>query len=277
MEETLFKKLFDYIIVTLILISISGNNYAQGIKDSGINLGVKFGGSKLLGEFPRGTSGVINEFDNKFGIASGFEISKYVSPRWEIGGDLSYSQLKGNTSNPEFTAQGKHPLVPMELNAPVEYKNNLLGFNFLFRYFFKPAGSKSAFIPFVSGGLGYLKYYSTFKYTNAPDDELLFGKGKNGYAVLSTPVFILGTGFKTSFSSKLYLHTSIDFKMVDYDFLDVMHNYNNDGTRIKIIGLYSEFKIGIFYNISKSSGRKNKQSKNTYSKSTITSYLPFSN
>lgn len=270
------KNLLDYIVVTVIVVFISGISYAQEIKSSGINLGVKVGTSKLLGEKPKGSAGFINEFDNQFGLAGGFEISKYISSRWEIAGDISYSVLKGNTNSPEFSAEGIHPLVPKDLTDPVEYQNKLMGYNFLFRYFFKPAGSESAFIPFISGGIGYLKYYSKFKYIDALDDDLIFGKGKdNGYATLSTPVFIAGSGFKSSFSSRFYFVTSIDFKIVSYDFLDVMHNYNNDGTKLKVTGLYTEIKIALFYNIGKSGSSKTNQSRRSDS-SNITSYLPFS-
>ena len=270
------KKLLDYIVVTVIIVFISGINYAQEFKSSGINLGIKVGTSKLLGEKPKGSDGFINEFDNKFGLASGLEISKYISSRWEIAGDISYSVLKGNTFSPEFSAEGIHPLIPKDLTDPVEYENKLLGYNLLFRYFFKPAGSESAFIPFISGGIGYLKYYSKFKYIDAPKDDLIFGKGKdNGYATLSTPVFIVGPGFKTSFSSRFYLITSIDLKIVNYDFLDVMHNYNNDGSKLKVTGLYSEIKIALFYTIGNSGRSKIKQKRKNDS-SNITSYLPFS-
>ena len=46
--------------------------------------------------------------------------------------------------------------------------------------------------------------------------------------------------------------TSVDFNVVKYDFLDVVHNYDDNGNRMNITGLYSEVKIGIFYNSSKS-------------------------
>lgn len=265
--------LLDYVVVTVILVFISGITPAQEIKSSGINLGIKVGTSKLLGEISKGNTGFITEFENQFGVASGFEISKYISSRWEIGGDLSYTVLKGYTNSPEFSAEGLHPLVPKGLTDPVEYQNNLLGFNFIFRYFFKPADSESAFIPFISGGVGYLKYFSKFKYIDAPDDDLLFGKGEeNGYATLSTPVFIVSPGFKTKISSKFYLLTSVDFKLVNYDFLDVMHNYNTDGSKLKITGLYTEIKIGIFYNLGKSEKSRNSSNGG----SNITGYLPFS-
>lgn len=273
----MLKKLLDYIIVTLTLICISGTTPAQEIEIRGINLGAKVGGSKLLGEFSKGSSGMISEFDNKFGIATGFEISKFISTRWEISGEVSYSVLKGDSNSPQFTAEGKHPVIPENLEDPVEYQNNLLGYNILFRYYFKPANIESAFIPFIGAGVGYIKYNSVFKYKDAPENETIFTKGKDSWT-LSTPGFYLGTGFKSHLSPKLYLLTSLDFKFVSYDFLDVMHNYNADGTRQKITGLYTEIKVGIFFNITASGNSRNNKnkSKNNQNRGYGTSYLPFS-
>jgi hypothetical protein len=264
-----------HIILTLSLILIFNVVYAQNFSNSGINFGAKIGVSKLLGEIPYGFSEIINEFDNKVGFASAFEISKYLSPHWEIGTEIGYSVLNGNTFSPDFSAEGLQAGIPAEIADPVEYKNKLFGQNFFFRYFFKPAFSESAFVPFIHAGGGYLNYNSIFKYIDASKDDLLFGKGSEGYTKLSTPVFLLGTGFKTPLSSHLYLLTSIDFNMVNYDFLDVMHNYSNDGNRLELIGLYTEFKIGIFYNINKSDGNKNKENRNKNRGSSSAGYLPF--
>jgi hypothetical protein len=267
--------LIKYTLLTLSFSFIFIINNAQEFSTSGINLGLKIGGSRLLGEFPKGFSGVINEFDNKNGFASAFEISKYIAPKWEIGADVSFSVLNGNSYTPEFSAEGIQPGIPKEINDPVEYKNKLLGFNFFFRYFFKTAGAVSIFNPFIRAGGGYLNYYSIFKYIDAAEDDLIFGKGTEGFTQLSTPVFFAGAGFKTYFSSNFYLVTSIDFNMVKYDFLDVMHNYSNEGNRIDITGLYTEFKVGFFYNIASSGGNKNKNGNNKKGGSSNGSHLPF--
>jgi hypothetical protein len=239
-------------------------------------MGIKIGGSKLLAEIPNGFSQFINEFDNKTGFTSAFEISIFITPRWEIGTEIGYSTLNGNTLNPEFSAEGIQAGIPSEISEPVEYINKLFGQNFFFRYYFKPAGAESAFIPFIRAGGGYINYNSKFKYIDASDNDLLFGKGAEGYTKLSTPILFLGTGFKTSLTSKFYLVTSVDFNMVDYDFLDVMHNYNLAKNRMELIGLYTEFKIGIFYNFSKSGGESNKKGGNKSGGTSETEHLPFS-
>ena len=271
----MLKKLLDYTLVILALISISGTTHAQETDIRGINLGVKVGGSKLLGESPKGSAGFINEFDNKFGFATGFEISKYLSPRWEIAGEFSYSNLRGDTDSPNLSAEGKHPVVPENLEDPVEYNNKLAGYNILFRYYFKPVNSESAFIPFIGFGGGYIKYNSVFKYKDAPDDEVIFSKGKDSWT-LSTPGFYVGTGFNSNLTSNLYLKTSVDFKFVNYGFLDVVHNFDEDGNKQEVLGLFTELKLALFFSIKGSGKKRNKSSTRGLGNSFGTSYLPFS-
>ena len=275
-SKLLKQSLIKYFLLVFVFIfNINGNGlFAQSL----VNFGVKLGGSKLLGEIPKGEAGIINEFDNKIGFVYSFEISKYISSRWEIGFDLSNTNLSGSTDNPEFSAEGLQAGIPDEINDPVEYQNKLACLNIYFRYYFKPNSSEGIFIPFVKAGGGYLNYTSKFKYIDAPDNDLLFGKGKEGYTDLSTPMFNVGTGFKSSINTNFYVVTSFDFNFVNYDFLDVVHNYGEDGNRQQIIGLYTEFKIGIYYTINgsgrkKEKGNKSKSKKGGASKS---SHLPFS-
>ncbi len=266
------KKLSNpYIITLLILFSYSICN-AQNFSESGLNFGAEIGFSRLLGEIPGDFSGLINEFDNKTGFSGAFEISKYLSSRWEAGGNLELSNLNGNTYNPAFSAEGIQPSIPAEIIDPVEYKNKLWGFNLFFRYFFKPVDSGSKVIPFIKAGGGFIKYYSKFKYIDASENDLIFGKGTEGYTKLSTPQFFFGTGFKTPLNQQLSIITSIDFNFVNYDFLDVMHNYKPDGSRQEVIGLYTAFRIGVFYNAFK---MNNNQSTKRTGSSSNESSLPF--
>jgi hypothetical protein len=266
----LIKKYLTYFGVIATMVFIFSKGYTQKTLESNFNVGVKIGGSKLMGEIPYDFSKVIKEFDNKIGFNTALEISKYIYPQWEIGVEIGYSTLSGNTSNPELTAEDIQFGIP-ELTEPVKYISKLFGLNLLFRYFFKPVSSASAFNPFMRAGGGLLNYNSEFNYIDANNNELLFGKGTEGYTKLSTPVFFIGTGFKTSLTSQFYMMTSIDFNMVNYDFLDVIHNYDINGNRIEIMGLYSEFKIGIYYNFGKSGFSKNKQGD-----SSEDNHLPFS-
>lgn len=270
------QSLLKYIFLILSLISTNivfkGQIYAQSI----INTGIKIGGSKLLGETPSDFSKIINEFDNKSGFTTALEISKYISQKLEIGVEIGYSNLKGSSLNSEFSAEGVQAGIPAVITEPTEYNNKLLGQCIFFRYFFKPTNTKSVFIPFIRTGVGFLYYFSQFKYIDSPANDLLFGKGTDGYTKLSTPLFNVGTGFKTYISPDLYLVSSIDFNTVNYDFLDVVHNYNSANQRIEIIGLFAEFKVGIFYTFNKSDNKKNNQKgKKKNSNSGSNDYLPF--
>jgi hypothetical protein len=272
----LYQTLSKYIVSIFILFGISTGLFAQSL----INAGVKLGGAKLLGEIPNGNTSIVNEFNNKTGFALAFEISKYISPKWEIGVDFVNSNLKGSTNYPDFSAEGLQAGIPAEIVDPVEYDNKLVGQNIYFRYFFKPISTESYFIPFLKAGGGYLNYTSKFKYIDAPDDDLLFGKGKEGYTDLSTPLFIFGAGVKSAISPNFYILTSVDLNMVSYDFLDVVHNYGDDNIRQQITGVYTEFKIGIFYSIKNPNAKEKKdkknESKNKKGGASKSSYLPFS-
>jgi len=66
--------------------------------------------------------------------------------------------------------------------------------------------------------------------------------------------------------------------LVNYDFLDVVHNYSNEGNRLELLGLYTEFKIGFFYSINKPGTNNNSQNnKKKKGKSTSNNHLPFAN
>ena len=230
----------------------------------------------ILGEIPYDFTQIIHEFENKTGFSSSFEISKYISSHWEIGAGIGYSSLNGSTNSPELSAKGFQFEMTEDMNDPVEYINELFTRDFFFRYFFKQTNAEKAYIPFIRYGGGLISYFSKFKYVDAPDIELIFGKGKEGYTKLTTPVFFMGTGFKLSFSSQFYMITSIDLNWVNYDFLDVAHNFDFIGSRLDLAGLYAEFKAGIFYTTGISGGKSTVKDKKKNLGSSGSSYLPFS-
>lgn len=272
MSRSFLKNIIFAVSLIFVFNAFSRPIFAQSV----VNFGVKVGGSKLLGEIPPDFSEIINEFDNKTGFATAVEISKYLTSKWEFGVEIGYSNLNGSTLTSEFSAEGLQEGIPSEISEPTEYKNKLFGQNAFLRYYFKSSSSKSFFIPFVRTGVGYLNYNSQFKYIDSSDDDLLFGKGTEGYTKLSTPLFIVGSGFKSNISPEIYLVSSVDFNFVNYDFLDVVHNYNNDKQRMKPFGMYAEFKIGIFYSISKSGNiENNKKGKNKNGKPGSNDHLPF--
>ena len=98
--------------------------------------------------------------------------------------------------------------------------------------------------------------------------EVIFGKGNEQNPLeLTTGNFTLGTGLKISVAEKLCILTSVNFNIADYDLLDVVHNYNEQGERLKILGIYPDFKIGLFYSITSykaGEGRKKRYSIRPY-------------
>jgi len=251
---------------------------AQDGFESGINAGIQLGGSKLLGEM-NGSSGMIQEFNNQFGFSGAIEISKYLTPHFELGLGAGSSNLSGKLNNPsDLTAQGLHTAFIPEVYDPIEYTNKLTKLSLAGKYYLKSVANESLFNPFLKAGVGYLTYNSELK--NMESGEIFFGKGDENSANLSTGVAIAGVGFKTTLSPHLSLVASADFNFVNYDMLDVVHNYDSDENRIEVKGIFSELKIGIIYTTkavtggNKSSGKKGKSSRKR-SKHSSDPHLPF--
>ena len=249
------------------------NSDAQEFFSNGLNFGVKGGVSTLIAEVPTDFTHKINEFDNKFGFSIDAELSKYLSNHWEVAIEFNYSVLNGESQNPSFSAEGHHPVFIEPITEPVEYNNIITGQSISFRFYLISLGNNTAKVnmyPFISAGIGYLNYKSKFQYIDPDDGGIIFGKGIDGQPSLATVAYKLGGGIKTSLSSKFYMVSSISFNLVPYDFLDVVHNYDNGGNRLDLIGMYAEFKIGIFYSLTpfKPGEGRNKKSPNQ-------DYLPF--
>lgn len=274
MLKSLNRTLEIYLIATLILISPLFVN-AQKYSPRGINIGLQGGISKTLTEVPNGFKETISEFNNKPGFTYSLEFSRYFSSRFEIAAAYSNIVLKGVAYNPDFSAEGIQHGLPDDIIDPVEYKSKMYGGSLYFRYYFLPQAKESGFNPYLKAGTGLFYYISKLKYIDAAEDDVLFGKGIPGQTNLVTPSFFLGTGFKTNLSPDFYMLSSIDINMVNYDFLDVVHNYNPGGGRMEVIGLYTEIKVGIFYNLHKGKKQGKGKSASKPRKSTKPPYLPF--
>jgi len=270
----LLKTISKYLIIFIIFANTVVNSNAQETIFGGINIGVKAGGSLLITEFSTDLSQSINEFDNKSGLSVAVELSKYLSDHWEIALEINQVVLNGENYSPSFSADGYHAVFMNPLTGPVEYNNTLLGQKIVFGYFIKSLCKHEGSFninPFIRAGVGLQTYKSKFKYIDAADDIIIFGKGENNnYTDLSTAVYTFGTGFKTNLSPKFYLITSFTLNLVSYDFLDVVHNYDNTGNRLNLSGVYTDINVGIFYTIT-----NYKPGKGRNKKSSIREYLPF--
>ncbi len=272
-NKNLYRPFNTYLALVALILLLSLNGSAQNTFLSGWNIGAKFGTSRMIGEFPNDFSEAINEFDYKMGFAVDAELSKTISNHFEIGFEINRSTLSGETQDPSFSAQGNHSAFMEPLTDPVEFENKLSGQKFFFRYYFKNLDETEGFkfSPFIRAGLGFLHYNSKVKYIDAPDNDLIFGKGNSNYNnELSTAVYVIGTGFRTEINDRFYLMAAADLNFVNYDFIDVVHNYNDNGDRLELLGMYTDLKIGIFYIIS-----NNKPGKGRSKKSAIQQYLPF--
>ncbi|WP_297087905.1 hypothetical protein [uncultured Draconibacterium sp.] len=220
--------------------------------NAGLILGASAGMAKVSTELTPGFKTVPNEFNHKFAPAVSLELSKLLGNHFEIGTDVNLTLLKGDTDNPQFSAEGIHGAMKDPIAEPVEYNNQLFGQQLFVSYYFRTFEAYSPgyrLEPFVRTGIGYQAYTAGFKYIDAPDDELIFGKNKGNYKKyeLFEAVYFVALGVKTKFSNHFFMNTTVSFNYSNYDFLDVVHNYNSDGSFADLRGLYTAFKIGFFY------------------------------
>lgn len=249
---------------------------------SGLIVGVNIGSSKVITEmYPDFTT--VNEFNHLPGLIVEPELNKLFGKHFEIGTSFAYSNLKGETDNPQFSAEGHHPAMidpndPTNMNTitePVRYNTRLMGEKFYFGYYFRSFEKiNKSFMPepFLRVGGGYFYYWSDFAYQD-PALGTIFGKGVEDYTDLTTGVIFTTAGLKMYITPVLFMNVSATFNYVRYDFLDAVHNYNNEGYRDRtnpdVRGIYSDFKIGFFYQIR---GKKARQGiPDKYS----VDYLPF--
>jgi hypothetical protein len=239
---------FKIIFCVVGFILLVPDTYAQGFVFDEFNIGVKAGSSKLNMETPKDFSESIREFENSAGLAIDLEFSRPVSRHWELGTELSRSVLKGKNLNPDFSAQGYHQAFLDPVKDPVEYNNRLLGFDVFIRWYLMEQDNDLNVNAFLGMGVGFIDYKSVFKYIDAAEDNIIFGKNTNSYyRRMSNMIYSPGAGVKFELSPKLYLVTTYNVKFVFYDFLDVVHNYDETGNRQDLLGVWSELKIGIFY------------------------------
>jgi hypothetical protein len=265
------------LIISTILIFFNFLVHAQKISESGFNLGLKLGVASMLGEIPNGSFAIVKEFDHQPGFDAAIEISKDITPRIQTGIEAGVTILNGNTNSPEFSAEGiNNPgLISIgEIDAPVKYQNVLSNIVIVGRYYVRNIKTESAFNPFLSVGGGLLNYNSLLQFVES--GETIVGKGQGNNNRLSTAVFRIGAGFKTTLSNKMYLITASDFNFVGYDFLDVVHNYDSLGERQKMRGLYVGVKAGLFFNFGNSGKSQGKTSSGKKSgNSGGSEHLPF--
>ncbi len=263
-----------YLIATSFLLLFSVLALAQQHPNSGLIIGANLGLSKVNTELTPGFKTIPNEFTHKMAPAFSIELSKLIGDHLEIGTDVHLTFLKGDTDDPQFSAEGIHPEMRDPITEPVEYRNQLFGQKFFLGFYFRRFeyfNHAWRLEPFLRVGGGYNTYTSKFRYIDAPDDELIFGKnaGRFNYWNLLTGVYFASAGIRTYKTRHLIINTTFTINYSNYDFLDVVHNYNDDvgsseytrRTDYDIRGIYTELKIGIFYHSNELGKHKSRKGK----------------
>ncbi|SHJ88599.1 hypothetical protein SAMN05444280_13728 [Tangfeifania diversioriginum] len=237
---------------------------------SDLQVTVKSGPSQLITELS--SEGPTSEFNNQAGLSYGIEISKQLSRNWESGVEFGSTILRGKTDSPDFSAFGNHSSFTPPFSDPVFYRNRLLSSRAFVQFNGFWGQRDFLLLPFVRAGVGLLQYKSELRYNDGREDNFIFGKRVEDYkdAVMSTAVYNVSPGLRLSLTAKVKLMAAINLNLVNYDFLDVVHNYNKAGERVDAVGLYTDFWIGISV-LFNNTGRYNA---NSISKKQIQS-LPF--
>lgn len=241
-------------IIVLGILFLGQAAWAQN-PSSGINFGIKAGVSKMNTEITSDFSQHLTEFDHKPGLALDLEFSKFLFKHFEVGTSINFNILKGSTDSASFTAinTASNQLKDIDSGSAVEYHNRLLGQRFFVGYYFRNferINRLHSLEPFLQAGLGYINY--AFEVKHPDEEDAIFGKGTSSFAQnedvsLSTAIYFFTAGVKTYVSSNFFVTANYTINYVPHDFLDGVSNYQADGSRAGMNGLFSEFKIGFFF------------------------------
>jgi hypothetical protein len=265
-----------FFLTYLALFVLVLNSRAQWGVDSDIRLTGKFAVSQMMVELNKNFSEGVNEFDNQPGLGFGVEISKQFTPNWEIGAEFILSTLYGEAVTPDFSAIGNHASMMEPFTEPLVYKNQLFGQKIFVQYNFVLNSFYNVTNPFLRAGIGYVPYRSQLRFRDNWHQGIIFGKGLEEYEKnkMSTAVYTVTPGIRTKISSHMELMATINLNVVNYDFLDVVHNYNEAGERLQMKGIYVDFEVGISFLLN-DSGRFDTITKKRDGNGKTEDHLPF--
>ncbi|WP_340112487.1 hypothetical protein [Maribellus mangrovi] len=242
---------------------------------SGIIIGGNAGTSKMITEVSSDFKQHYTEFDQKSGFAGDLEIAKLLYNHFEVGTSFGISHLGGTLKDPsgsnnKYKLQGNQFFI-RDLESPLEYNNRLIQNKFFVGYYFRSFSNISETMkpePFVRLGAGYISY-GVELFQNGQSTS---GKGTENYPDLSmsSTIFFATAGVKSYISPNFFMNITFTCNYTNYDYLDAVFNFDTNEQRLGFGGLYSELKIGLFY---QSSG---KRKRGRSSKSNLAPNLPFS-
>lgn len=238
-------------LLILLLVMFTTNANAQD-PGSGIVFGVKGGTSKMLGEANSLFAERVNDFNQKVGWAGDMELSKLFLNHFEAGLEVGITKLSGILEDPtqsysKYKLQQGHYYI-RDLPGPLKYSNHLITQKFFIGYYFRSFSKiKNTFSPepFFRAGAGYITYGVELFSKN----ESTSGKGTDNYADLnmSSALFFASVGIKTYISHNFSMNVSYTFNYTNYDYLDAVFNYDSNEQRLGLKGMYSEIKVGLFF------------------------------
>jgi hypothetical protein len=266
--------LIKTLLIALVVLMFVTNTNAQ-TPASGLIVGINVGASKMITEVSSDFKQHYTEFDQKSGFSADLEIAKPLFNHFEIGTSIGVSNLGGTLEDPSGSNNKykifKDQYFIRDLEGPLEYKNRLVQQKFFVAYYFRSFSNISKTLspePFIRAGAGYISYGVELFEKN----ESTSGKGTEDFAdiSMSSGLFFATAGVKTYVSPNFFLNLTFTCNYTNYDYLDAVFNYNSEQERLGFGGIYSEFRIGIFYQLA---GKEKREGK---SKNGLGPNLPFS-
>lgn len=267
------KIYFTFIISFLLSHFVAAGQTDKSNRSSGLIISGKTGFSYLVTEIYRDFSGNDTEFNNIPGPFTGVEVSGFFTYNLEAGAGISFAKLKGHSVHTEFSATGFHHVMMEPFSEPVSYDNSLYGSEVFARYYAFQSSSGMMDL-FISSGAKIMFNESELFYRNRKDREIIFGKGygQQKTSIVTNGIFFMGAGLSYSVSDFISVRMSANLNFAGYDFLDVVHNYDEAGNRREVFGMFTDFSAGIAVKLK---GKRNFSPKDKR-KNNRGNHLPFS-
>jgi hypothetical protein len=199
-----------------------------------------------------------NEFRHQPGLVLDFSVGRTLGNNWEPGINFNVYRLSGESSIPDFSANGLHHSFMNLYQLPVEYVTVSTSLSAYCRYYFIGSSQKSRltiqFQPYVEIGGGVNYFFTELGYKIPPEgsaSHLIFNKGTqdSGSGPGNVAQFITGLGTKAVLPGNLSLIVSLNADLVNYDCMDAVHNYTN-GKRNHAFSIVPKFLIGVYVPLS---------------------------
>lgn len=242
------------LVFLLLSYSITARQKDDKKTTPGILIAAKSGTSFMVTELHRDFSGTVNEFNNLPGPFAGIEISRFVTHSVEAGAGISYAFLKGRAAVPGFSAAGYQHYLEESPDGPVQYNNRIYGPLLFARFHFgRRLHMPRSLNLFLKAGAGVIFYESELFYSDRQHGEIIFGKRRGQFANSSVTNLsgLVGGGLNYNLPGQVSINLAANMNMVGYDFLDVVHNFNPEGSRREVVGLFTDLTAGITIRLNK--------------------------